>query len=158
MANIYLAWRRLEGKNGHEMGRVLLSQLYRRYVGGTMPAIAVTPMGKPYFPDASWHFSISHSKGHAFCVLADCPVGIDGEEMDRALRPNLAEKILSAGELVQWQAAEDPNKALLTFWVLKEATAKLTGEGIRLHPTHTNFSLSDSRVQEIDGCLVAVVY
>ena len=93
-----------------------------------------------------------------FCALCDRPVGVDAEEADRRIRAGMAEKMLSPGELVQWRAAEDPDKALLTFWVLKEAAAKQTGEGIRIHPTHTDFVLPDSRVQEIDGCLVAVIY
>ena len=39
----------------------------------------------------------------------------------------------------------------------KEAAAKLSGEGLRGYPNHTNFSLDDPRVQQIDGCLVAVI-
>ena len=46
--------------------------------------------------------------------------------------------------------------ALLTFWVLKEASAKLSGRGLRGYPNDTNFLLNDSRVREIDGCLVAI--
>ena len=69
----------------------------------------------------------------------------------------LAQKILSPGERAQFEAASDPRKALLTFWVLKEAAAKLSGEGLRGYPNKTNFSLDDPRVTEIDGCLVAVM-
>jgi 4'-phosphopantetheinyl transferase len=115
-------------------------------------------MGKPYFADSGWHFSISHTKGHAFCVLADVPVGLDAEEADRKIRLSLAPKILSSHELRQFAESEDPRRSLLTFWVLKEAQAKLTGEGMKWHPTHTDFTLPDSRVREIDGCLVAIVY
>ena len=69
----------------------------------------------------------------------------------------LAEKVLSPTEKMQFDAATDQRKALLTFWVLKEAAVKLTGEGLRGYPNHTNFSLDDPRVTEIDGCLVAVL-
>ena len=70
----------------------------------------------------------------------------------------MAEKILSPGELSQYRSAEDPRLALLTFWVLKEALAKSTGEGLHGYPNHTNFSLDDPRVTVIDHCLVAVVH
>ena len=70
---------------------------------------------------------------------------------------NLAEKLLSSTELEQFQQAEDPRLALLKFWVLKEAAGKCTGEGMQLWPNHTNFSLDDPRIQEIDGCLVAII-
>ena len=158
MPKLYMAWQRLDAISGHEMGRRLLSQLYEEHAGSPLPSIRIAAKGKPYFADSPWHFSISHSKRHAFCVLADCPVGIDAEELDRNIRPDLAEKLLSPGEFAQFEAAENPKKALLTFWVLKEATAKHSGEGIRIHPSHTDFTLPDSRVQEIDGCIVAVVY
>ena len=127
------------------------------HTGASLPPMAITDRGKPYFPDSSLHFSISHSKGHVFCALSDRPIGIDAEEADRAISPALATKILSASEYAQWQQAEDPRKALLTFWVLKEAQAKCTGEGLRGYPNSTNFSLDDPRVRQIHGCLVAVI-
>ena len=157
MPKLYLAWRRLDGASGHEVGRQLLTQQYETYVGGPMPEIRFAPKGKPYFADASWHFSISHCQNHVFCLLADRPVGIDAEELDRKVSPKLAARILSPGELAQWSVSSDPNKTLLSFWVLKEADAKRSGEGIRLHPNHTDFTLPDSRIQEIDGCILAVV-
>ena len=46
---------------------------------------------------------------------------------------------------------------MLTFWVLKEAAAKLSGEGLRGYPNHTHFSLEDPRVTELDGCILAVM-
>jgi hypothetical protein len=61
------------------------------------------------------------------------------------------------GKQGAYHAAGDKNKALLTFWVLKEAQAKCTGEGLSYPPKPTAFSLEDPRVQIIDGCLVAVI-
>ena len=142
---------------GHQAGRKLLEEMVRQFTGRPMPPIAVGPRGKPYFPGSDLHFSISHSKGHVFCALSHSPIGIDAEEADRPISPALAEKILSPGEYAQWQQAADPQKALLTFWVLKEAQAKCTGEGLRGYPNHTNFTLDDPRVQQISGCLVAVI-
>ena len=127
------------------------------YTGKPMPPIAVTERGKPYFPHSDLHFSISHSKGHVFCALSHNPIGIDAEEADREISLALGKKILSQWEYAQWQRATDPRKALLTFWVLKEALAKCTGEGLRGYPNHTNFTLEDPRVQQISGCLVAVI-
>ena len=154
---LYVSGRKLEGLTGHEAGRQLLAQMYLEKVGTPMPKIACTPMGKPYFVEGGWHFSISHTKNHAFCALCTCPVGLDGEELTRPVKPALAEKILSPGEKAQYDAADDKDTALLTFWVLKEAAGKLTGRGIGLKPNNTDFMLTDSRVRQIDGCLVAVL-
>lgn len=147
----------LSGQTGHEAGRQLLAALYREATGESLPEIRVTDRGKPYFPDSPWHFSISHTPKHAFCVLSENHVGLDAEEMGRKINLRLAEKILSSGEKRQFDAAPNKEKALLTFWVLKEAAAKLSGEGLRGYPSHTNFSLEDPRVKELDGCLVAVM-
>ena len=154
---VYMASCPLAGRSGHEAGRQLLAQLYETYVGGVMPAIAVAAKGKPYFVDSPWHFSISHTPHHAFCALADRPVGIDAEELDRKIDLRIASGILSPGEWEQYCEASDPKEALLRFWVLKEAEAKRSGEGIRFHPRHTRFSLTDPRVQICDGCLLAVI-
>ena len=147
----------LKGQTGHEAGRRLLASLYREETAGDLPEIRTTDRGKPYFPDSDWHFSISHTPKHAFCVLGRNNVAIDAEELDRKINLRLAEKILSPAEKRQFDAAENKQKALLTFWVLKEAAAKLSGEGLQGYPNHTNFSLEDPRVTETDGCIVAVM-
>ena len=157
MAELFFAHRALEGESGHEAGRQLLAQLYDRHVGGDMPSVLLTSMGKPYFEGSPWHFSISHTPQHVFCVLADCPVGLDAEELSRQVRPDLAKKVLSETELRQYEAAQDQNRALLTFWVLKEASGKCSGKGVGFHPRHTEFSLSDGRVFQHSGCLLAII-
>lgn len=142
---------------GHEAGRLLLQKLWEEQVGGKLPEILVADRGKPYFKNSPWHFSISHTKKHAFCALSEQNVGLDAEEADRDIDLRLAEKILSPFEKEQFDTAEDKRLALLKFWVLKEAAAKLSGEGLRGYPNHTNFSLEDPRVSETDGCFVAVL-
>lgn len=142
---------------GHEAGLQLLRQLYRQETGQELPPICRTPRGKPYFPDSAYHFSITHTKAHAFCALSRRPIGIDAEELDRVISPRLAEKILSPGEYARYQAAADPNRALLSLWVLKEAAAKCSGEGLRGYPNHTDFSPDDPRVIIHSGCVLAVI-
>ena len=143
--------------DGHTVAYALLATLFREETGRPLPEIARTDKGKPYFPAESLHFSITHTKNHSFCALSDCPVGIDAEELTRKVNPGLAEKILSPGERAQYEKAADKNKALLTFWVLKEAAAKCTGEGICGYPNKTEFLLTDPRVEERMGCLLAVI-
>lgn len=142
--------------SGHEAGRLLLKRLWQENIGGKMPEIAICQRGKPYFIHSPWHFSISHTKKRVFCALSRVPVGIDAEEADRDISLRLAEKILSPGEKAQFDAAADKRLALLRFWVLKEAAAKLSGQGLRGYPNHTDFSLDDPRVLEQNHCLVAV--
>ena len=142
---------------GHEAGRLLLEQLYRRATGEALPEILLSPMGKPYFARGGWHFSISHTPRHVFVALERHPIGLDAEELTRQVNPKLAQKILSPGEYRQYEASQDKNRALLTFWVLKEAQGKLTGEGVRPWPNGTAFSLDDPHVFTQDGCILALL-
>lgn len=157
MNDLRIAGEPLEGRSGHEAGRQLLQRLYREATGLACPEIRITQRGKPEFVDSIWHFSISHTPRHVFCALATSPVGLDAEEMDRPIRPELAEKILSPAEKERYAAAADQRACLLRLWVLKEADAKRTGEGLRGYPNHTDFSPEDPRIQEMDGCYVAVI-
>jgi len=148
-----IAFARLFGRDGHTAGRELLAQL----CGGNVPKIAATENGKPYFVDQKLHFSISHTKNHAFCCLSEHNIGLDAEETDRKVSPALADKILSASEKRRYSAAADPDAALLRLWVLKEAYAKLTGRGLGDYLYQTDFDPDDARVMIIDGCYVAVM-
>lgn len=147
----------LDGRSGHDAGRELLASLYRQTTGEELPSITVTDRGKPYFENSSWHFSISHTPKHAFCVLAEENVAIDAEEADRDINLKLADRILSPAERERFEAAEDQSAALLKLWVLKECAAKLSGEGLRGFPNKTDFSPDDPRVQTVDGCFVAIM-
>ena len=148
-----LLYEQLNGRNAHATALTLLEKLY----GGPLPEIGRTKLGKPYFVDSPLHFSISHTPHFVFVALSDRPIGIDAEETDRDIKLALAEKLLSPRELFQFQKAQDKRLALLKFWVLKEAAGKCSGQGMQLWPNHTDFSLSDPRVQEIAGCLVAAI-
>lgn len=146
-----------EGETGHEAGRKLLEKMYWEVMGEPMPPIAVAEHGKPYFTEGDLYFSISHTPRHVFCVLAENPVGVDAEELDREINLQIADKILSPREREQYDLVEDKQIALLTFWVLKEAAAKCSGEGLRGYPNETNFFLCDPRVTTREGCLVAAI-
>lgn len=154
---MHIGHKALGGISGHEAGRELLAQMYREVTGQALPEIAVTERGKPYFKNSPWQFSISHTKNHVFCVLAEQPVGIDAEEVDRNANLHLADKILSAKEKEYFDAAEDQRAALLRLWVLKEAYAKRSGRGFGDYLYETEFSPNDPRIQELHGCFVAVI-
>ena len=152
-----LAFGKLNTLTGHEAGRYLLAKLYREETGQDLPEILIGSHGKPCFADAPYCFSISHTKKHAFCVLARKNVAIDAEELGRKFSPGFAKRVLSPEELQRYEAARDPQRALLTFWVLKEASVKLSGKGLTGYPNTTDFFPDDRRVTELDGCLVAVM-
>jgi phosphopantetheinyl transferase len=143
MTEYILSGEALDGRSGHEAGRALLERMYQEKFGQPMPRILKGKDGKPYFSGHPVYFSISHTRRHVFCALSSRSIGIDAEELDRPVKPQLARHILSAHELEQYRKAEDPQRALLTFWVLKEAAGKCTGQGVQGYPKHTKFFLSN---------------
>ena len=152
---VFLLSEALNGRDGHKVGRELLARLYRQATGKDLPAIAVTPRGKPYFPDGAWYFSISHTKHFAFCALSRHNIGLDAEEKGRAVSAAMIEKFTSDGE--KSRLGDTPQDAFLRLWVLKEAEAKLTGRGMGNWLKDTDFDPFDQRIQEINGCYVAVL-
>ena len=154
---LVFACRAIEPNRGHAAGRELLAELYRTHTGRELPPVRIADRGKPYFEGDALHFSISHTRRHVFVALSDRPIGIDAEEIDRNINLRLAEKILSPAESERYDAAADQRAALLRLWVLKEAQAKCTGEGLRGYPNQTDFSPDDPRIFVKDGCYVAVI-
>ena len=154
---IRLEWQAIGPGEGHEAGRSLLARMYREYRGQEMPEIVLEERGKPRFAEDPLCFSVTHTPRHVFCAISEKPIGIDAEEMDRKIDLRLADKILSPTERTRYDAAPDKSAALLKLWVLKEAAAKRSGEGLRGYPRHTDLSPDDPRVQRIDGCYVAVI-
>ena len=152
---MFLLSEALNGRDGHEVGRELLARLYRQATGEELPAIAVTPRGKPYFSDVNWHFSISHTKHFAFCALSRNNIGLDAEEKGRAVSAAMIEKFTSDTE--KPRLGENPQDAFLRLWVQKEANSKLSGRGMGNWLKDTDFDPFDSRIQEINGCYVAVL-
>lgn len=142
---LYLSGGALRGADQHEAVRAYLGALYQKVWGEPIPPVEKRPTGQPYFPVEGRFCALTHTKLGAFCALSDHPVGLDAEQEDRAVSLSLAEKILAPEELVQFQAAPDPRLCLLTFWVLKEAYVKYTGQGLRGQMKAFPFDLSGSR-------------
>ena len=126
---------------GSADARGLLAALYRRHTGQGMPTLARQPGGKPYFAQGPWHCGISHTREMVFCALAAWPVGLDAEPLNRRVNLNLAKKVLSPQEFAQWQASPAPGELLLTYWTLKEAAVKYSGQGLAGYPNHLSFAL-----------------
>lgn len=89
--------------------------------------IVIKQNGKPVFADyPNIHFNISHSKRYVVCVLASVEVGIDIEG-ERTANTAVARRFFSEAE-AEW--AEGNERRFFRLWTLKEAFAKVTGEGI----------------------------
>ena len=133
----------------------LASQELRRYALSAAVAHTVSPelwrfvygyAGKPQVDRTQGlpaiHFSCSYRRD-LVCVATSttCNLGVDVEQY-RGLSPEL---FLSPQEQAWLQEREDPS-ALIRFWTLKEAYAKMTGRGVQLDFCRIAFSLEPLKI------------
>ena len=96
-------------------------------------AVLRTPKGKPYFETPQYPaFSLSHTDSFAVAVInTDGAVGVDVEGLSRCRSfDRIAERYFSEEEQALLDRTSNPHEAFLRIWTQKEASAKLTGEGL----------------------------
>lgn len=106
------------GERGQQylLSRALLAFALEETLG-TVPALAKTAAGQPYFPEWPGLFlSLSHTEGAALLALSDAPVGADIERV-RPIPPRLG-RSFSGTEETFWRR-----------WTAAEAAAKREGRG-----------------------------
>lgn len=99
---------------------MLCMALWEKYQWRGLPEIALTPLGKPYFPDhPSVHFSISHTSGAVLVGVSEQPIGVDIEK----IRP-------VSQRAMHRLAGVSTEEAFFQSWVRREARTKRSGSGI----------------------------
>ena len=122
----------------HEQGRRLCVLAYRLLKQALREGYGIT--GNPVFeynehgkPSIVGHpeifFNLSHCREAAACVVSSEPVGIDVESI-RDIKDSLVSYTMNAEEEQQIAASDDPARAFVRLWTMKEATMKLIGTGI----------------------------
>lgn len=130
--------RQLALRYRHELGRrssaaaylLLCEGLRKEYGIAEKPIFEYGEHGKPLMlgrPDI--HFSLSHCREAAICVVSDRPVGIDVESVGR-YNERLARYTMNDEEMDRILASDRPDLAFTRLWTQKEAVLKCTGEGI----------------------------
>ena len=93
--------------------------------------IALGKCGKPYlleYPEI--HFSISHCSTGCVVAIADCPVGVDIQEV-RPISREEAQRVCSARELEEFDQSQNQDLFFTRIWVAKESYGKMTGMGMQ---------------------------
>ena len=88
--------------------------------------------GKPFLPGGP-HFNLSHTAGRIFAASSAQPLGLDVEWANRRVQAGaLAAKYFSPTEAARIRALDEAaaRAVFLRYWVAKEATVKLSGDGI----------------------------
>lgn len=110
---------------------LLKKGLKDRYGIDDNPAFDYIRHDKPVlrdYPDI--HFNLSHCRKGVMCVIADRPIGCDIEEIEEKLDMALCRHCYNDNEVTNITSSEEPCIEFTKLWTMKEATLKLTGEGI----------------------------
>lgn len=123
-----------ENRTGYAMSQGGLRRIASLYLERDWNEVEVLrrSRGKPYISEAP-EFNLSHTVGQVYAAFASHEVGLDIESVDRKVRAvELAGRYFSASEAahVAAQPEEARNALFLRYWVCKEATVKLSGDGI----------------------------
>lgn len=111
---------------------LMLQYGLRECFGITSFELAFGEYGKPYLPQYPHvHFNISHCDTGCAVAVADCPVGVDIQDI-RPFSWAVAQKVCCPKELAELEKCADRNKLFALIWAIKESYGKLTGEGIRI--------------------------
>lgn len=132
--------------------------LWKSGIDGTL---AYEAQGKPYLLSPDRAISITHTQTHAFCAASDTsdPIGLDAEDLGRFPADRLSAFALrwfTDAERESWER-NPTEEALLTLWTRKEATVKLTGEGLRAI-CKTDDRQATAKTFAIDRTLLTLVY
>lgn len=132
------AWRRAQAlRYKHQRGQaecalsyLLLCRALRERGIEVQPTFDYGDNGKPRLrelPDV--HFNLSHCKTAVVCAVSEEPVGVDVETLGR-YNERLARYTMNEKELKEIESSSDRDLTFTRLWTMKEATMKLTGEGI----------------------------
>ena len=116
-----------------------------------LPHCVKPESGKPYFDkQTDMHFSLSHNDSFAICALSDMTVGCDIESASRKPASVLLEKTLTSDEYMLVHNSDNPDRAFMQLWTLKEAKLKKDGTGLAGGIGKTDMAdiLSGSRIRK----------
>lgn len=89
--------------------------------------------GKPFLPESSFYFNLSHSGSLALCAFGDTDLGADIQQLKETI-PQKTAKILSPQEkeFLQGKEGRAQTEAFYQIWARKESLMKWDGRGLRL--------------------------
>lgn len=130
---------------------VLLSMAMAQYpLSKQQREICYGAHGKPYLPNAAFHFSLSHSDAAALCAFGTEPIGADLQKIKPEL-PRHTARIVSEEEkdYLDGLPQEERTLAFYRLWAKKESLMKWDGRGLRLPMQKLSFVKAGQLTNEI---------
>ena len=103
----------------------LLVRLVAKELLYEKPEIIYDSSGRPKLKNSTLNISISHSRELVTVLISNKKVGIDVENINRAIE-KVAHRFLSVNEIEYVKKQENPRTAMIFYWSTKEAVFKCT--------------------------------
>lgn len=129
-------------------GKFLLLEGFRNFgISACLSDLRFTNYGKPYIPDSSVCFNISHSGHCVVCVMSDevDSIGVDVEE----IKPINLKGLRNCWTNPEWsEIVNGTPTVFFTYWTRKEAVLKADGRGLgvplkKIEVRETQVNLND---------------
>ncbi|MBQ8283774.1 MAG: 4'-phosphopantetheinyl transferase superfamily protein [Clostridia bacterium] len=135
-------------KNRFSSSETAVKIILNKVFGMANVVIAHNENGKPYLKNSELglHFSITHTKTHLFIAFSNENVGIDAEDVNRAVHYQPILKDFSIKEREKIHSVND----FLIYWTIKESAIKWLGGTLaqdRKHMTYTDNTLSYKNIE-----------
>ncbi len=133
---------------GHALAKNMIAAHFN--VSADTLCFSKTESGKPYLPDSTLQFNISHSGTAVLCGIHNGDIGVDIEKT-RPYNDRVAQRICSSAEYT-YISGDDCR--FLEVWTRKEAYAKLTGKGLSVSLRTIEVASETALHDTVCGCQV----
>lgn len=127
-----LNYRRWQDAHASLFGKLLLLEGFKNFgISARLSDLNFTNYGKPYLPDSSICFNISHSGFYVVCAVSDEveTLGVDIE----LIRPIDIANFQNFWVGSEWiEILSDHPRIFYKYWTRKEAVVKADGRGLRI--------------------------
>lgn len=127
-------YRRWRDRHSHLFGKLLLLEALQNlgFSNGILSEIKYNDFGRPYLPDSTLDFNISHSGDFVICALSTTiRLGIDIEEIKEIGFQDF-KTFMDKDEWEQINSAAHPINIFFDYWAIKESIIKADGRGMSL--------------------------
>ncbi len=122
------------------------------------PVFGFSDEGKPFLKDyPDIHFSLSHCREAASCVVERKAVGIDIESLS-SFSPDLLDVCMNEEERHEIIASDNPALTFMGYWTMKESFLKLTGRGLSDDMKNVLSQVSHHRFETYENLQAGYVY
>jgi 4'-phosphopantetheinyl transferase len=113
-------------------GKLLLLQCFDEMnLSKDLSSISYNTFKRPYLPDSSVDFNISHTKGSVVCAMSrDTKLGIDIEFVRAIDLSDFTDQFCD--EEIDWITEGDRHTRFFDLWTRKEAVLKAVGTGLNI--------------------------